>query len=102
MLPKVNSSNGFILLKMMDINFRRIGNLMWCYASLIGIARTNDFEPRVEAPAYRELKVLAHPGARRDEEWQAQSGKWEAVVETQSGERPLRPPSATCNATQNA
>jgi len=57
-LPKVNSSNGFILLKMMDINFRRIGNLMWCYASLIGIARTNDFEPRVEAPAYRELKEL--------------------------------------------
>ena len=46
-----------MFLKMWGLYYNRIGNLMWAYASLIGIARTNNYQPRIEALDYRKLQV---------------------------------------------
>ena len=55
--PDHSHARGFLFLKMWGLYYNRIGNLMWAYASLIGIARTNNYQPRIEALDYRKLQV---------------------------------------------
>ena len=55
--PDRSGRHSFVFLKMWDLYYHRIGNLIWAYASLVGIARTNHYQPRVEARDYRRLQV---------------------------------------------